>query len=303
MASALACEPTDADDLRAARRTARVARRSRSIPSRSTMTRSRVRGDVGLVRDHDDRLARAREVFEHAHDFFRRRRVEVTRRLVGEKDRRVVDQRARDGDALALSARELVRPVIGCDCRAARARAPAVARALRSSAGTPAYTSGSSTLCSAVARGSRLNVWKTNPISLLRTRASSSSAIVETSVSVQPVFAGVRRVEAADEVHQRRLARARRTHDRDVLVAADGEVDAAQRAHDFAAHVVLALDAARDDDPVLAPAPAGLRRVIAARSAVMLSGASSSSSVITIWLASGFFLSSAFVALTRACRP
>ena len=29
----------------------------------------------------------------------------------------------------------------------------------------------------------------------------------------------------------------------------DGEVDAAERADDFAAHVVLALDAARDDDP------------------------------------------------------
>jgi len=37
--------------------------------------------------------------------------------------------------------------------------------------------SGSSTLCSAVARGSRLNVWKTNPISSLRMRASSSSFI------------------------------------------------------------------------------------------------------------------------------
>src|SRR6266487_4597176 len=36
--------------------------------------------------------------------------------------------------------------------------------------------SGSSTLCSASARGSRLNIWKTNPISLLRMRASSSSA-------------------------------------------------------------------------------------------------------------------------------
>src|SRR2546426_8291504 len=34
---------------------------------------------------------------------------------------------------------------------------------------------GSSTLCSASARGSRLNVWNTNPISLLRIRASSSS--------------------------------------------------------------------------------------------------------------------------------
>ena len=32
-----------------------------------------------------------------------------------------------------------------------------------------------------MARGSRLNVWKTNPISLLRTRASASSDIFETS--------------------------------------------------------------------------------------------------------------------------
>ena len=39
-------------------------------------------------------------------------RVEVTGRLVGEQDRRVVHQRARDGDALALTAGQLVRPVI-----------------------------------------------------------------------------------------------------------------------------------------------------------------------------------------------
>src|SRR2546422_7843386 len=39
---------------------------------------------------------------------------------------------------------------------------------------------GSSTLCRADARGSRLKVWKTKPISLLRIRASSSSARSET---------------------------------------------------------------------------------------------------------------------------
>src|SRR5216684_315092 len=39
---------------------------------------------------------------------------------------------------------------------------------------------GSSTLCSAVARGSRLKVWNTNPISLLRIRASASSSRSET---------------------------------------------------------------------------------------------------------------------------
>ena len=39
----------------------------------------------------------------------------------------------------------------------------------------------------------------------------------------------------------------------------DGEVDAAQGAHDFAAHVVLALDAARHDDPVAVRRVARLR--------------------------------------------
>src|SRR3989454_11242553 len=39
---------------------------------------------------------------------------------------------------------------------------------------------GSSTLCKADARGSRLKVWKTKPISLLRIRASASSARSET---------------------------------------------------------------------------------------------------------------------------
>ncbi len=40
--------------------------------------------------------------------------------------------------------------------------------------------SGSSTFWSAEARGSRLNVWKTNPISLFRIRASWSSPSSET---------------------------------------------------------------------------------------------------------------------------
>ena len=47
----------------------------------------------------------------------------------------------------------------------------------------------------------------------------------------------------------------------------DGEVDAAQRAHDFAAHVVLALDAARHDDPLRIR-----RRARAARNDLPLGG-------------------------------
>src|SRR5688572_17894114 len=44
-----------------------------------------MRRDVRLVGDHDDGLAGVGEVLEHAHDLFRRLRVEVARRLVGEE--------------------------------------------------------------------------------------------------------------------------------------------------------------------------------------------------------------------------
>src|SRR4051812_44713879 len=45
--------------------------------------------DVRLVRHHDDGLALRRKLLEDVHDFDRRRRVEVTRRFVGEEDGRL----------------------------------------------------------------------------------------------------------------------------------------------------------------------------------------------------------------------
>jgi hypothetical protein len=57
-------------------------------------------------------------------------------------------------------------------------------------------------------------------------------------LSVEPVLAFGRRVETADQVHQRGLAGAGRPHDGDVFVALDAQVDAAQRMHLFRAHIV-----------------------------------------------------------------
>ena len=62
-------------------------------------------------------------------------------------------------------------------------------------------------------------------------------------------------VEAAQDVHERGLARARRAHDRDVLAAVDRERDAPQRANLLLAHRVRLLDVDRTvlepDDPRL----------------------------------------------------
>ena len=60
------------------------------------------------MRDDDDgETLAAVELAEHVHDFDRGGGVEVAGGLVGEQDARVVDEGARDGDALLLAAGEL----------------------------------------------------------------------------------------------------------------------------------------------------------------------------------------------------
>jgi hypothetical protein len=69
-------------------------------------------GDVGLVGDEDDGVALGLEIVEEGHDLDAGLGVEVAGGLVGEDDGGVVDQGAGDGDALALSAGELVGLVV-----------------------------------------------------------------------------------------------------------------------------------------------------------------------------------------------
>ncbi len=68
-------------------------------------------GDIILVGDHDDGIAAAVELVEDLEDLVARAGIEVAGRLVGEQDQWRVGEGAGDGDALALSARELVRLV------------------------------------------------------------------------------------------------------------------------------------------------------------------------------------------------
>src|SRR5262249_4494624 len=67
---------------------------------------------------------------------------------------------------------------------------------------------------------------------------------------VEEVLAARRPIEAAENRHQRRLARSRRADDRDQLAALDGERDAAQRVDVDAADVIGAHGAADVDDRV-----------------------------------------------------
>src|SRR5256714_13613971 len=69
-----------------------------------------VAGDVRLVRDEDECYpAHAVESLENLHHLDGGARIQITRRLVGEYERGVVDERARYRHALLLTARKLVR--------------------------------------------------------------------------------------------------------------------------------------------------------------------------------------------------
>ena len=109
-----------------------------------------------------------------------------------------------------------------------------------------------------VARGSRLKVWKTKPISLLRMLRQFVVVHLADQAAVDVVLALRRRIEAADQVHQGRFAGARRPHDRDVLAALDLDIDAGDRVDHLVAHDVGLPDIVRADDDAFALEPLAL---------------------------------------------
>ena len=186
------------------------------------------------------------QLAEQAHDVAARRRIEVAGRLVGQQDARLGDERARHRDALPLAAGHLARPVIH-----------ALAEPTRSSACLRA-------LDALLALQARVDQRQLDVVQRVRARQQIEGlkheadflvaharelAIVHLrdELAVQPILAVVRRVEAADHVHQRRFAGARRPHDRHVLAALDREIDAAQRIDRLLAHSVVALQVVRFD--------------------------------------------------------
>src|SRR5205823_2829838 len=71
--------------------------------------------------------------------------------------------------------------------------------------------------------------------------------------SVEDVLSRAGAVEAADDVHQRRLSRARRSHDGHVLALLDDEVDAAQRVDLLRSELVDAREAVHLDQVIAVP--------------------------------------------------
>src|SRR6476660_5658212 len=71
-----------------------------------------VSGDVLLVRDHDDGDAVLVELLENGQDLDACAAVEIAGRFIRQQDLRIIDQRARNRDALLLTAGKLTRKMI-----------------------------------------------------------------------------------------------------------------------------------------------------------------------------------------------
>ena len=93
----------------------------------------------------------------------------------------------------------------------------------------PPKSIGISTFSSDVMCGSRLKFWKTNPTRRLRISASWSRVTPATFSPPSWYVPVGRRVEAAEEVHERRFAGAGGADDRHHLALVDLEVDAFER--------------------------------------------------------------------------
>jgi hypothetical protein len=170
------------------------------------------------------------EPLEDVEDLLGRVRVEVAGRLVREDQVGRVDERAGDCDALLLPTRQLVRAVLG-----ARRQADELERGLRALAAFTGTHPGVQHRQLDVrprrhARDQveRLEDEADRPVPHDRQRALRQRRDIDAVEQVRPLR---RDVQAAEDVHHRRLARARGAHHGHELARLDDEVDAVDGPH------------------------------------------------------------------------
>ena len=176
--------------------------------------------------------------WQQLEDLVARLAIEIAGRLVAQQQRRVGDDGAGDADALFLAARQLARDS-GSRARRARRRSARPGRAACDRP-TRAWSAAAAARrsCAAVSTGSRLYIWKTKPMC----RARQLESLPPDSLSMRSPAdldrSLGRRVEAAHQVQQRRLAGARRPHQREEVPFGNVEGDALQHVDPLVAAVV-----------------------------------------------------------------
>ena len=189
------------------------------------------------MRDHDDEAVFG-DLFQDLHHLHARLAVERAGRLVGEQNVRIVDERPRDGDALHLAARHLVRLFVELIAEANALKRPD--RALAALA-----------LAHARERERQLHVAQhrlvRDQIIALEDEADGVVAVavpvgvgkVLRRFAIDDKVAARVLIQPADNVQKRRLAAARMAEDGDKLALAEVEAHAPQRMDGSIARLII----------------------------------------------------------------
>ena len=200
-------------------------------------TRGVLLGKLGVVRDHNDQLLFG-DLTKDLHDLHAGLRVKRTRRLVGEQDIGIVDQRTRDCHALHLTARHLIGAFFDLIFQAD-------------------LTQGIDGTCAAFSLGDtrererQFDVGKHglvgDQVIALKDEADGMVAVgipIGVAVTlgrnaVDHKVAACVLVKTADDIEQGGFTAARRTEDRNELVFTEVDRDAVEGAHVAVAYVVV----------------------------------------------------------------
>ncbi|MNT02675.1 hypothetical protein D3C72_1371810 [compost metagenome] len=184
------------------------------------------------------------QLAQDADDLLAALAVERAGGLVGQDDLAAVHQRARDAHALLLAARKLARPVLGAVFQAQARKQLTRPRVARRALGAGIdgghldVAGGRQVLHEVVALEDEAEV--------LAPQRGERVAVERADVLARHgVGAGARPVEAAEDVHERRLARARGADDGQHFAVADVQVDIFQHLDLLLARGKAAADAAQ----------------------------------------------------------
>ena len=199
------------------------------------------------MRDQDDGSALTIEFAEQPHDVLAGLAVQVARGLVGEQDRRIGHQRARDCDSLLLPARELGRLVPGPLAQPHRLERRE--RTLPPLSDASRVDQGHLHVVESARAGYQVEGLEDEPDLAVADRGQLVVVQRRDVDSVEDVAPAAGNVKAADQVHERGLARSRGAHDGDELALLDPQADAFEGGHFERPHLVDLGDVLEDDHP------------------------------------------------------
>ena len=185
------------------------------------------RRQLRVVRDHDDELILC-DLLQQIHDLHARLTVERAGRLVGEQDVGIVDDGARDGHALHLTAGHLVRRFVQLVAQADLFQRldGACAPLLTRDAGERERELD---VCQHALVRDEVVALKDKADGVVAVGVPVAVVVFLRGAAIDDEVAGGVAVESADDVQQRGLAAAGLSEDRHELILAEGDVDALER--------------------------------------------------------------------------